>query len=151
MADENPDSTQSDRLEQELMAAAPSEPSAASPVLRRSKTDRVIGGVAGGLGRFLGIDPVILRVAFVVLTLAGGSGVLLYIIGWIAIPEEKTGDPLGPSRQASAYRGRVLVGGALVLIGAYLLVQEYLPALRRYVWPVLLIAIGVGLLMRGRR
>lgn len=52
----------------------------------------MIAGVAGGLGRYLGIDPVIIRIAFVVLAVSGGSGVLLYLIGMIAIPEERPGE-----------------------------------------------------------
>jgi len=63
--------------------------------VRRSTTDKVIAGVAGGLGRYLGIDPVILGIAFVLFALSGGSGVLLYIIGWIAIPQEQPNDVLG--------------------------------------------------------
>ncbi len=50
-------------------------------VLRRSRDDRVIAGVCGGLGRYLGIDPVVVRLAALVLVVAGGTGVLLYLIG----------------------------------------------------------------------
>src|SRR5689334_7243536 len=46
--------------------------------LRRSLTDRRVAGVAGGLGRHLDVDPLILRVAFVVLTFFGGAGLILY-------------------------------------------------------------------------
>ena len=48
--------------------------------LLRSREDRVVGGVAGGVGVYLGIDPVIVRLVFVVLALAGGGGILAYII-----------------------------------------------------------------------
>jgi phage shock protein PspC (stress-responsive transcriptional regulator) len=56
------------------------------PELRRSGTDRMLGGVAGGLAEHTGIDPVIWRVGFVALTLAGGSGILLYLLLWILMP-----------------------------------------------------------------
>jgi phage shock protein C len=56
--------------------------------LYRSKTDRKIAGVCGGLGKYLDIDPVIVRLAWVIFTLAGGAGLLAYIIAWIIIPEE---------------------------------------------------------------
>jgi phage shock protein PspC (stress-responsive transcriptional regulator) len=56
--------------------------------LRRSRSDRKVAGVAGGLGRHLDIDPVILRVAFVVLTFFGGVGLLLYVALWLLLPEE---------------------------------------------------------------
>lgn len=58
--------------------------------IRRSTTDRHVAGVAGGLGRHLDIDPVILRVAFVVLALFGGSGLILYAVCWALIPEDTT-------------------------------------------------------------
>ncbi len=51
-------------------------------------TDRKVAGVAGGLGRHLDIDPVILRVAFVVLTFFGGVGLLLYVALWLLLPED---------------------------------------------------------------
>lgn len=54
----------------------------------RSTRNKVFGGVAGGLAEYFNIDPVILRVAFVLLVLFGGSGFLIYIILWIALPED---------------------------------------------------------------
>jgi len=62
--------------------------------VRRSRQDRVIGGVCGGLGRYLQVDPVLLRIAAVALALSGGLGVLAYIIAWIAIPEETGDEPV---------------------------------------------------------
>ncbi|TDE15748.1 PspC domain-containing protein [Jiangella asiatica] len=56
--------------------------------LRRSRSDRVVAGVLGGLGRRLGIDPVVLRVATVVLAIFGGVGVLLYAVAWLLVPAE---------------------------------------------------------------
>lgn len=56
--------------------------------LYRSKKDKVIGGVCGGLGDYLKIDPVLIRVAWAVLFFAGGMGLLAYILAWIIIPEE---------------------------------------------------------------
>lgn len=55
--------------------------------LTLSNTDSKIGGVCGGIGEFIGIDPTLIRLAFVLFTLAGGSGVLLYIILWVILPE----------------------------------------------------------------
>jgi phage shock protein PspC (stress-responsive transcriptional regulator) len=56
--------------------------------IRRSRSDRKVAGVAGGLGRHLDIDPVICRVAFVVLTFFGGVGLLLYVALWLLRPED---------------------------------------------------------------
>lgn len=56
----------------------------------RDDDEGVIGGVAAGLGHYFGIDPVIIRVIFVLMFILGGSGVLLYIILWVVIPEATT-------------------------------------------------------------
>src|SRR4051795_8193037 len=54
--------------------------------LRRSRTDKMLGGVAGGLAEYSGIDPLLWRVGFVALTLAGGSGILVYLLLWVLMP-----------------------------------------------------------------
>jgi len=54
--------------------------------LRLSATDRKIGGVCGGLGEFFDLDPLLFRVAFVVLAFAGGLGILLYLVLWLVVP-----------------------------------------------------------------
>ncbi|NLT34320.1 MAG: PspC domain-containing protein [Gaiellales bacterium] len=60
----------------------------ASKRLYRSRTDRMLGGVCAGLGAYLDIDPTLIRVAWVVVSLLGGAGLLAYILCWIIIPEE---------------------------------------------------------------
>ncbi len=124
-------------------------PEVGAHVLRRSKTDRVVAGVAGGLGRYLGIDPVILRVAFVVLTLAGLAGVLVYIIGWIAIPEEKPGEQIRTAEPSSGNTARMVVGGLLILVGGAVLLDNLIPDLSRYFWPAVIILLGAGVLFGG--
>jgi phage shock protein PspC (stress-responsive transcriptional regulator) len=58
--------------------------------LRRSRDDRMIGGVCGGLGRYAGIDPIIFRIVLAALAVFGGVGLLLYALGWLLIPEDGT-------------------------------------------------------------
>ncbi|RFC53268.1 PspC domain-containing protein [Brumimicrobium aurantiacum] len=58
--------------------------------LYRDTDEGMLGGVSAGLAHFFGIDPVLIRVFWIILVLVGGSGVLIYIIAWIAIPEAKT-------------------------------------------------------------
>lgn len=53
----------------------------------RSITDRKIAGVCGGLGAYFNVDPTIVRILFICLLIFGGSGLLLYLIFWIASPE----------------------------------------------------------------
>ena len=55
--------------------------------LYRSTTDKMIAGVCGGLAEYFGIDPVIVRVAAVVLLLAGSAGLWAYVILWIVVPK----------------------------------------------------------------
>jgi phage shock protein C len=57
-------------------------------LLRRSYDDRMLGGVAGGVARYFGVDTTIVRIAFVVLTLFGGMGIPVYLAGLLLIPEE---------------------------------------------------------------
>jgi len=55
--------------------------------LYRSITDRKFAGVAGGLAEYFVMDPLLIRLAFVILTLAGGGGFLIYLVFWIVTPE----------------------------------------------------------------
>jgi phage shock protein PspC (stress-responsive transcriptional regulator) len=56
--------------------------------LYRSRDNRMIGGVCGGLGEFFDIDPTLIRLLFVLLTIFGGSGVLVYLVMLLIVPEE---------------------------------------------------------------
>lgn len=123
-------------------------PQKAARQLTRPREGRMLAGVASGLARYLAVDPVIVRLVFVVLALAGGGGVLAYLIGWIAIPSEpEQGDAPAAPRTESATS--VVAGLVLVALGGILLVQRLVPALSwRYLGPALLIALGVLLLAR---
>jgi len=55
--------------------------------LYRSKKKRIIAGVCGGLGEFFNTDPTIVRLIWVLFVLAGGAGIIAYIIAWIIVPE----------------------------------------------------------------
>lgn len=57
--------------------------------LLRSRHNRVIAGVCGGLGEYLGIDPTVIRLVWILFILSGGTGIPVYIIAWIIIPGEK--------------------------------------------------------------
>lgn len=138
-------------------AAEGTGPSPAEPhLLRRSRSDKVIAGVCGGLGRYLGIDPVLLRIAFLVLAFVGGAGVVLYLIGWIAIPEEVEGETGATTGRADSSRAgsRVFIGLLFVALGIFFLFDELLPDVDfldwRYVGPAILIAIGLGVIARAR-
>jgi phage shock protein PspC (stress-responsive transcriptional regulator)/uncharacterized membrane protein YgcG len=62
--------------------------------LRRDSGDRILGGVAAGVARYLDIDVVIVRVVFAVLAAFGGSGILIYLAAWVLIPDDDEDQPL---------------------------------------------------------
>ena len=95
--------------------------------LTRSRSHRMLGGVAGGLGQYFGVDPVVIRIAFVVLALFGGSGVALYLVAWLLVPEEGAhrslaGEALAPEGKHHGRLTRLLVGGLLVLAALNLVI-----------------------------
>lgn len=74
-------------------AAEPAAPALlAINALRRSRSDRWLGGVCGGIARVTGVDSWIWRLLFALLALCAGTGVLVYLLMWILVPA----DPLGP-------------------------------------------------------
>lgn len=127
----------------------PAPPPPTPPRLYRSPTDRVIAGVAGGMGAYFNVDPVWFRIAFVALALSGGSGVLLYLIAWIAIPEAPAGaEPVAASDRRPVPASAV-VGAILIAVGGISLVNTLAPWAGRFVWPMVVIGIGVALLFGG--
>ncbi len=118
---------------------------------RRSATDRKIAGVAGGLGRHFGIDPVLIRVAFAVLALFGGSGVLLYSLGWLLLASD--GDEVSPG-EALLGKGRssaspvLAVGlGVVAVISLFSVFSWGLPFIPA---PVVIAVVILVLVMRRR-
>jgi signal transduction histidine kinase/phage shock protein PspC (stress-responsive transcriptional regulator) len=109
------------------------------PPFVRSRRDRVVAGVAGGLAERLGVDPVLIRLGFVVLSLAGGIGIALYLVLFSLSREE--GD--APERPRSGGGRQRTVATILVLAGALLVLRSiglwFGDAL---VWPVAIAAFG---------
>ena len=119
---------------------------------RRSPGDRKIAGVAGGLGRAFGVDPILLRVALVVLTIFGGFGGLLYVLGWLLLPAD--GDEVSAA-EALLGRGRssvppaLAVGlGVVAVISAFSMFSWGLPFLPLAIGGVIVLAV---LRRRGHR
>ncbi|HEX6310174.1 MAG TPA: PspC domain-containing protein [Acidimicrobiia bacterium] len=130
-------------------APAPGTGTPAPRRVTRSRDDRICCGVAAGIARYLGVDPVLVRLGFVLAALLGGVGILAYVAGWLLIPEEPlTG--AAPSRE----RGNVrqLVGFAVLGIGLLVVLGNFdLWIDEQAMWAVGLIAIGGGILwVRGR-
>ena len=94
--------------------------SVSSRRLGRSAGDRVLFGVAGGIGERIGVDPLVVRLGFVLLTLAGGVGAICYLVSVVASVEPAEGEP--PSDRAAS--GRRTVAVVLVLAGSLLLLRN---------------------------
>jgi phage shock protein C len=120
-------------------------------VVRRSRSERVVAGVCGGVGRYLGVDPVLLRIAFIILALANGLGVIAYVVAWVAIPEERPGQQVAPVSEPRRETGRLVLGGSLVVLGLVLLLDRLAPDLDELFWPVAVVAVGVAVMLVGLR
>ncbi|SRR6056297_1548240 len=58
--------------------------------LYRDPDNRILGGVCGGMGAYFKVDPILFRILFILIALAGGSGIIIYLILWLVVPEAKT-------------------------------------------------------------
>ncbi|GAA4348112.1 PspC domain-containing protein [Angustibacter luteus] len=115
--------------------------------LRRSTDDKVIAGVAGGLGRSLGIDPLLLRVVLAVLVLFGGSGIVLYALAWLLVPQDDGTPSVG---QQALDRPRFRPSGSTVWLAIILVVAVSIGvvgAFSQWHGPVLLTLAVVALLV----
>jgi phage shock protein C len=122
----------------------------------RSRQERMVAGVAGGLGQYLGIDPVLVRLAFVVFALASGVGLLVYIVMAIVVPERPLGEEEPPVAASSigAGRGRELAGYVLLGLGVIMLASTmgwFHWFNWGQVWPLVLVGLGVWLLLKRNR
>lgn len=136
--------------------------------LTRSKNDKVIAGVCGGIAAYLQIDSTLVRLAFVILLIASGIGFPIYLILWVVMPAEdslsrtdaeviqKNLGEMGDSVYSGVSRiGRPgTVGILLVLLGTYFLLGElgWINWISGAVfWPMVLIGFGVYLLLKRRK
>ncbi len=118
----------------------PEQPAAGPRRLFRSRTDRVLGGVCGGLGRYLGVDAIVLRIVFVVLLFFGGVSLVAYLVALLFVPNEPEGGAaIGAAGAAAATGGQPPDRGrTLAIVGLVILLLIG--------WPLLL---GGGLAIAG--
>ncbi len=132
--------------------------------LTRSSDDKILGGVCGGIARYLGVDPLLIRILFVLLALANGLGVLPYFVLWVVLPvgepSEKAPamDPFGrrePVNTVAQPANRAMVGGAVLVVVGLLLLLKNLGALWWFRWdmvaPLMLIVVGAIVVMGALR
>jgi phage shock protein C len=145
--------------------------------LYRSRKNRVIAGVCGGIAEYLDVDPVLIRIIAVVLLFVGGGSLIAYIIGMIIIPDESKifspavetppnpdVPPAPPPPSAglagsSAHTGSLIVGVVLILLGFAFLMRT-IPFFRHYYWwfwdmgwnffwPSILIVVGLLIILKA--
>jgi phage shock protein PspC (stress-responsive transcriptional regulator) len=92
--------------------------------LRRSTSDSMIGGVAGGLGEFFGIDPTAVRVIWIIGLVAGGTGLLLYLLLWAVVPDDQGGVAALPRAILAVLLLFAVVGLCCGLTGAMLAIGQ---------------------------
>jgi phage shock protein PspC (stress-responsive transcriptional regulator) len=140
--------------------------------LYRSRTKKVIAGIGGGLGNYLDIDPVIIRVIIVLITIFHGVGLIIYIILWIVIPDEpydlnfadsKFGENVpndaekehekfenlaeNMSSPPKSSNSRIIVGVILILIGLVFLSERFFPFFDfEFVFAVGMVVLGISLI-----
>jgi len=146
--------------------------------LYRSVTDKMVAGVCGGLAEYFAIDPVIVRLIFVLAVIFGGSGILAYIILWIIIPqkpfiitpygtnatsgnqqssdEEKKSENSDSNmnfvnRNKTQNNRSIYAGAFLILLGGIFLLDNFVPHFYfGDFWPLILIGLGFAIILNAR-
>ncbi|HCP61638.1 MAG TPA: hypothetical protein DIU14_04090, partial [Actinobacteria bacterium] len=143
-----------DNMTDPNVTPADNEPHYERRLVRRTD-DRVIAGVAAGLGDYFSVDPILFRVAFIVTSFTGGLGLLLYVVAWWLLP---VGDPYDPMWRPPPGEGLLnrlrrrpaWLAVVLLIVGGALLVNAiglWRPAV---VWGIALIGLGVLLFQQPR-
>lgn len=141
--------------------------------LFRSKSNELIGGVCGGLAAYFNTDPILFRILFVVAFIFGGSGFLIYIVLWIAVPQEPDAYTMNATKNdnnmdenTSSYQteekpkpkndkpdrsdGNLWGGLILIALGAIFLIDRFVPRIDfGDLWPVILIVVGIILVSKA--
>lgn len=133
--------------------------------LFRSKNNKMIGGVAGGIAEYFEIDPVLVRVLFVVATIGWGVSLLIYFVLWIIVPlrpmqqmgfspdgtpiveeiHDETEDFISEMNDNNErFKRKNVFGVALIIIGLLILLDNLLPTIYfSNWWPIVLVAVGI--------
>lgn len=136
-----------------------------SKQLYRSKHNRVISGVCGGIAEYLDLDPTLIRLLWVLITIPGGIGFIAYIVSIIIIPEnpQQLGVPSHTQEKTSivhvenrtpeeiSYKNRMLAGSILIVLGLFFFSKQFFHWLDiGRLWPLLLIGGGIYVIYRGK-
>ncbi len=140
-----------------------------SKKIYRSRDNQIIAGVCGGLGNYLNIDPVIVRIIMLGLFFAGGFGFITYIIAWIIIPTEPIGyyhndnpdQNFSESRVFDKNNTKVIIGIVLIVFGSLIaldqfylfthLIDDVFNITWKYFIPIVLIGSGAYIVMQEKK
>ncbi len=138
--------------------------SSSKKYLYRSDSNKVIAGVCAGIAEYFDIDPIIVRISLVAITLLGGSGILIYIILWIIMPsqsrigvnsEDNIRDNVEEiktkARKIAGKDRKVLLGIILLKLGFSFLMSNFgiiHPWYFSKLWPLIIIAFGIAMLTK---
>lgn len=132
--------------------------------LYRSRTNKIIGGVCGGLGEYFEIDPVLIRVLFVFLAFFHGSGLILYLLLLIIVPqapitfdeqvdqslEDETSQVTPVEIKSQKRDTKKIFGIILLVLGTLLLLDNLIPAFNiELAFPLILIIAGLYLVLES--
>ena len=145
--------------------------------LHKSRTNKVIAGVCGGVGEYFNVDATLIRLVWALAIFLGGSGFIIYILAMIIMPDdprpeqkkqtvsaiEATSGPNGDEATKSEAgpketnnttgeeKRNQIFGLFLVALGGYFLLERYFPFFEIHNWwPVLIIIIGLFVMLKGR-
>lgn len=130
--------------------------------LYRSRKEKILGGVCGGIAEYFEADPTIVRLITVLLLLLTGVAFLVYLIAWLIVPEkpeEEESDHLPQKSYPSENRksNRQLLAWVLLILGMLWLLQKipyvwfrFIPHPGKFVFPLLLVVVGIVMLLKER-
>lgn len=135
--------------------------------LYRSRKERMVGGVCGGIAEYFNWDVSLIRFALLLFVLAAGTGLLAYLVAWIVIPENPGQKPVATSEKENGIEGVIeevktalessdaprrsqkLFGLLLLFLGIYFFLQQFFPWLRlQTLWPLLIVVVGIGIILK---
>lgn len=119
------------------------------PGLDRRPDEGVVAGVCAGTARWLGVDPIVVRLAVLTLALANGAGIALYLVAWAVLPERRGDEAASASPPESGRRGAELaLAVGCITVGLLVLLRWTLPFFPDgLVWPAVIVAVGVALVL----
>jgi phage shock protein PspC (stress-responsive transcriptional regulator) len=134
--------------------------------LYKSNRNKLIAGVAGGLGEYFDVDPIIIRIIFFVSIFAWGLSFYIYVIMWIFVPSnpeefdsifpetdiDSSKEILSQDDENTKIHRRIVAGVILILFGSIILINKYIPEIEIFnLWPLMLIILGIYVIYKAQQ